>query len=88
MRFVIATHYFAGLGFAMRLQEEGHEVVMAYTGIDDRRTQPRYALVGDGIVRKLPLADVMRDREAWRDWYFVWDENHSPAENELLRQEG
>jgi phosphoribosylamine-glycine ligase len=88
MRFVIATHYFAGLGFAMRLQDEGHEVVMAYTGIDDRRTQPRYALVGDGIVRKLPLTDVMRDREAWRDWYFVWDENHSPAENELLRREG
>lgn len=88
MKFVIATRFFAGLGFAMRLQDEGHEVLMAYTGIDDRRTQPRYELVGNGIVPKRPLVEVMQDRESYRDWYFVWDENHSPDENELLRQEG
>ncbi len=88
MKFVIATHYFAGLGFAMRLQEEGHDVVMAYTGIDDRRTEPRYELVGNGIVSKLPLAELMEQRAKWRDWIFIWDENHSPAENELLRSEG
>lgn len=88
MKFVIATRHFAGLGFAMRLQEEGHEVLMAYTGIDDRRVQPRYDLVGNGIVAKRPLADVIGHRESFRDWYFVWDENHSPEENELLRGEG
>jgi phosphoribosylamine-glycine ligase len=88
MKFVIATRFFAGLGFAMRLQDEGHEVLMAYTGIDDRRTQPRYELVGNGIVPKRPLADVMTRRDEYRDWYFVWDENHSPAENEQLRSEG
>ncbi|MGI8546146.1 MAG: hypothetical protein ACR2M1_02255 [Gemmatimonadaceae bacterium] len=88
MNFVIATRHFAGLGFAMRLQEEGHEVLMAYTGIDDRRARPRYDLVGNGIVAKRPLSDVMAERESLRDWYFVWDENHSPDENELLRAEG
>lgn len=61
---------------------------MAYIGIDDRRVQPRYDLVGNGIVPKRALVDVIADRESFRDWYFVWDENHSPEENELLRGEG
>lgn len=87
MRFVIATRHFAGLGFALRLQDEGHDVVMAFAGTDDRRLEDRYALVGNGMIPKRPLADVMRDRAEWRDACWVWDENHSVDENELLRQE-
>jgi len=49
MRFVIATHHFAGLGFAMRLLEEGHDVVMAFSGIDDRRANAAYDKLGDGF---------------------------------------
>lgn len=87
MRFVLATRHFAGLGFALRLQDEGHDVVMAFAGTDDRRLEDRYALVGNGMIPKRPLADVMRDRAEWRDACWVWDENHSVDENELLRQE-
>jgi phosphoribosylamine-glycine ligase len=88
MRFVVATLHFSGLGFALRLQEEGHEVVMAFAGTADRRLEDRYALVGNGFVAKRPLEELMRDRELWRDAYWVWDENHSVEANELLRAEG
>ena len=88
MRFVLVTKYFTGLGFAIRLQDEGHDVVVAYTGIEDRRLQERYDRVGEGLVERRPLADVMADREQYRDALWVWDENHSVAENESLRASG
>src|SRR5690242_14671073 len=87
MRFVIPTAFFAGLGFAMRLQEEGHEVVLAPRGIHDRRLESRYALPGNGILTKRPLAEVVADRATYRDAIWIWDENHSVEENELLRCE-
>jgi phosphoribosylamine-glycine ligase len=88
MRFVIGTRHFAGLGLALRLQEEGHEVLVAFAGTEDRRLEDRYLLVGNGLVTKRPLPDMMRDRADWRDAYWIWDENHSVAENEQLRTEG
>ena len=88
MRFVVVTKWFTGLGFALRLQEDGHDVELAVVGIDDKRLQSRYALVGQGLVRKRTLAEVMAGRDQLRDAYFIWDENHSAAENECLRAEG
>lgn len=88
MRFVIATRHFAGLGFALRLCEEGHDVLVAYHGIDDRRAAGCYDLVGNGLVRKVSLLDAIHDRERYRDAYWIWDENHSVDENELLRRDG
>ena len=38
--------------------------------------------------KKRPLADVIADEQEWRDAYWIWDENHSVEENELLRREG
>lgn len=88
MRFVIATSHFAGLGFALRLIDEGHDVVVAYRGIDDRRTAGCYDLVGNGLVTKIALRELMHDRHRYRNAYWIWDENHSVEENELLRREG
>jgi phosphoribosylamine-glycine ligase len=88
MRFVIATSHFAGLGFALRLRDEGHDVLMAYRGIQDRRATCAYDLVGNGLVEKRPLQDVVHDRHRYRNAYWLWDENHSVSENELLRSEG
>jgi len=86
------TRDFSGLGFAIRLQQEGHEVLCA-TAPDpadpDYRAHPdEYALIGTGVVERVPLERVMADRAALRDSYFVWDANHSVAANELLRAEG
>jgi phosphoribosylamine-glycine ligase len=88
MRFIVATSYFAGLGFALRLMDEGHEVIVGYRGIDDRRGAESYDLVGNGLVRKEPLRDLITARKSYRDAYWIWDENHSVEENELLRAEG
>ena len=88
MRFVIATQHFSGLGFALRLQDEGHEVLMAWRPIDDRRQQARHALLGQGMLPRRPFDEVMRERDKWKDALWVWDENHSPDENEILRAEG
>src|SRR5689334_16845315 len=85
MRFVVVTKWFTGLGFALRLQDEGHDVELAVVGIEDQRQQSRYALVGEGLAPKRALADVMGTRDRLRDAYFIWDENHSVAENECLR---
>ena len=88
MRFVLVTKWFTGLGFALRLQEEGHDVVVAVVGIDDQRKQASYALVGAGLVERRPLAELMAERAGWRDAYWIWDENHAADENEALRREG
>ncbi len=88
MRFIIATSYFAGLGFALRLIDEGHEVIVGVRGIDDRRSARCYDLVGNGLVTKRPLRDLLHDRQRYHDAIWIWDENHSVEENELLRREG
>ncbi|WP_148306186.1 hypothetical protein [Gemmatirosa kalamazoonensis] len=88
MRFVLVTKWFTGLGFALRLREEGHDVVVAVVGIDDQRKLASYDLVGRGMIDRRPLADVMADRAALRDACWIWDENHSVEENETLRREG
>lgn len=88
MNFVIATQHYAGLGFAHRLRREGHEVLLAVRPIADRRQAERHALVGNGIVPKRPIGEVVADRGRYRDWIWIWDENHSADENELLRAEG
>jgi phosphoribosylamine--glycine ligase len=88
MKFVVVTKWFTGLGFAVRLRDEGHDVELAVAGIDDQRLQARYALVGNGLLPKRTLAEVVAARDHRHDAYFVWDENHSVEENECLRREG
>ena len=62
MRFVVATLHYAGLGFALRLQDEGHEVLLASAGTADRRLEERYDMVGVGLVPRLPLPEAMAKR--------------------------
>ena len=88
MRFVIATLHYSGLGFALRLLDEGHEVVVAHGAVDDRRLTARHDLLGQELLDRRPLAELIADRARYRDAYWVWDENHSVDENELLRAEG
>ena len=88
MKFVVASAFYSGLGFAIRLQDEGHEVLLATGEPDDRRRSENFSLVGNGLVRKRPLRDVIAERDRYRDWIFVWDENHSVEANEQLRSDG
>lgn len=59
MKFVVVTKWFTGLGFALRLRDEGHEVELAIAGIDDQRRQECYGLVGNGLLPKRTLAEVV-----------------------------
>jgi phosphoribosylamine-glycine ligase len=88
MRFVVVTKWFSGLGLALRLKDEGHDVLVATVGVEDQRLQSRYDLPGRGLVDRRPLAELMGERAAWRDAYWIWDENHATEENEVLRAEG
>ena len=92
MKFIIATRDYAGLGFAIRLRDEGHDVILATNPSQDDRTEAQrwqaYELVGRGLVEKASLTDLMAKRESLTDYTWVWDFNHSVEENELLRSEG
>ncbi len=92
MNFIIATKDFAGLGFAMKLQWEGHEVIMATNPdpeeMSNAETRAAFERVGEGIVTRTSLADLMARREQLREHYWIWDFNHSVDENETLRAEG
>jgi phosphoribosylamine-glycine ligase len=92
MRFTIVTQDYAGLGFALRLKEEGHDVILATnpdpSDVSDSETCVRYSRVGDGMVEKQPLADLMERRDQLPATYWIWDQNHSVEQNELLRAEG
>src|SRR3954447_26862103 len=92
MKFVIATRDYAGLGFAIRLRDEGHQVILATNPSREDRADPErwsaYELVGRDLVDKATLTDVMSRRESMRDFVWLWDFNHSVEQNELLRSEG
>src|SRR5215208_1146967 len=92
MRFVIVTKDYAGLGFATRLQDEGHEVILATNPVGEDRDNPDrrrlFDVVGNGMVSKRPLEETLAARESFKDAYWIWDNNHAVSENERLRAEG
>src|SRR5690349_266640 len=92
MRFIVATRDYSGLGFAIRLKDEGHEVLMATNPSPEDRADPDrlrvFDLVGQNMVEKASLSDVLAKPADHRDAYWIWDHNHSVEENETLRAEG
>ncbi|HLG94856.1 MAG TPA: hypothetical protein VKX49_00960 [Bryobacteraceae bacterium] len=92
MRFIVVTEDYAGLGFAVRFRDEGHEVLLATNPAESVQADPercqRYSQVGQDMVEKVPLSSLMRQRSRYKDAYWIWDLNHSVTENELLRSEG
>jgi phosphoribosylamine-glycine ligase len=92
MRFIIASSDYAGLGFAIRLGQEGHDVILATHPDPETLGNPemraRYGRVGEGMVTKRALSSLLACRKDFRDAYWIWDLNHSVDENEILRAEG
>lgn len=83
---------FAGPGFATRLLDEGHRVLIATNPSETDQADPQrmesFSRIGCGLAPREPLARVMTRREEMRDWCWVWDANHSVDENEVLRAGG
>jgi phosphoribosylamine-glycine ligase len=92
MRFVVVTADYSGLGFAIRIQDEGHDVILATNPPEEIAANPgelaRYDLVGCNMVPKQRLPETFARRADLRDVYWVWDHNHSVKQNETLRAEG
>ena len=92
MQFIVVTQDYAGLGFAVRLQEEGHQVLLATNPDQKEIADPeicrRFQRVGDAMVEKVTLQHLVERRSEFKDAYWVWDLNHSVEENETLRQDG
>ena len=92
MKFVIATADHAGLGFALRLQEEGHDVRMGLNPSAavraDAAARDAFLRVGRGMVAAECLDKLLARRAELRDAYWIWDANHSVEENERLRADG
>ena len=89
--FIVVTQDYVGLGFAVRLLAEGHRVILAYHPREEDREPARWAAyqrVGEGLVDKQPLTELLARRAELKEHYWLWDFNHSVDENELLRAEG
>jgi len=94
-KFVIVTdENYAGLGFAIKeIEENGSEVIMSYKYSDEYdelsdNDKESLDIQGNGLVEKIALDDLMENRSEYKDWYFIFDMNHNPEENTILRNEG
>ena len=90
-KFILVTHGFWGLGFAIQEQRmNGTEVIVAYKPIEEKTgdENEQYDLQGEGFVNKVPLDEIMAKREEYRDWYWVFDANKNTDSGEILREEG
>jgi phosphoribosylamine-glycine ligase len=90
-KFVLVTKDFSGLGFA--LLNKSDKVIIAKNPDKEKfedkpEEKEMFDNIGKGLVKSFDLADIMKNREKFREWYFVFDGNHSVEENELLREEG
>lgn len=96
-KYILVTDTFACLGFAVQHLNKypDDEVIIAWKNSkmeesDDQQDiedLEKFEQMGEGIIDKIHLDDLMADRENYRDWEFVWDGNHNVEENELLRKE-
>lgn len=90
-KFVLVTADWSGLGFAIQETWTNQStVIVAYkpkSEVEDDKLES-YEIQGQGIVETMPLDELMDERKEYKDWYFVWDGNHNPEENETLRKEG
>lgn len=79
------------MGFAKKLSDEGHEVVMAFEFIDEEGEEvykPR-ELLGNKIIEKIPLAEMIKKRSQYKDAYWIFDTNTEHSHyGEQLRKEG
>ncbi|MDQ6698879.1 MAG: hypothetical protein M3Z36_01685 [Acidobacteriota bacterium] len=68
MKFIVATRDYAGLGFAIRLQDEGHDVILATNADEQTIRAPErlcaFNLVGDGMVPKASLTQSWKNARA------------------------
>lgn len=90
-KFILVTNDWSGNGFAIaEIQKNGSEVIGAYQPKEDIDPDKKdaYEIQGDGLYETFKLEKIMKNREEYRDWYWIFDGNHNCEEGEILRKEG
>jgi phosphoribosylamine-glycine ligase len=93
-KFICVTKDFSGYGFCFdkRLKGNGDKAIIACDPEDEYEDTPEklemYHNIGKGMIKVFDLNDIMKNREGFKDWYWIWDGNHHVEENELLCKEG
>lgn len=95
-KFILVTDNFSGLGFCFDERNKNDDIIIARNPnmdkFKDDEEFEKYNLIGQGMKGDkkwvFDLADVMKHRQKFKEWYWIWDGNHSVEENELLRKEG
>lgn len=92
MKFIWCTADFSGLGFALMCKREGHDVLVGYENDQIEEETPEkqegFERVGEGLVDKMPMAELFKERSKHRDAYFVFDMNKLWEYADKLRKEG
>jgi phosphoribosylamine-glycine ligase len=88
-KWIIVTQDHSGLGWAkLILDTPGTECILATRPKEDEDNLKAFNKVGDGIVQKIPLDQIMKQRSKYKEWGFLWDQNHNSDDAEKLRSEG
>lgn len=92
MNFIICTKEFSGLGFAMTLQNEGHNVLIGYENdkLSEKSTEEQDAFhtIGKGLIECDEMQNLFKDRAKHRNAYWVFDSNHLWEYADKLRSIG
>lgn len=91
-KFIIVTKDFSGFGFGLDERNKDDRIIFA-TNPDIEKLKEKGELenfnnVGKGMIDRFDLKDVMERRDKFKDWYWIFDNNNSSEENEILRKEG
>jgi len=86
----LVTEDFCGLGFVTDSRVSDYKIIIAVNPKEEKNNDNKKAFenIGKGIVDVFPLSDIMKKRDKMKDWYFIWDRNHSLEENKILKKEG
>jgi phosphoribosylamine-glycine ligase len=91
-KFIWCTSDWSCLGFSLMCQREGHEVLVGYENdeIADEppEKQEAFDLVGSGLVDKMPMADLFKERSKYRGAYWLFDMNKLWEYADKLRKDG
>src|SRR5712691_9167962 len=85
---VVVTQDYSGLGLAMLCLDAGYDVLVAYHMKEGEEKVSEFDMVGENMVDKIPLSDLMEERKNYKNAYFIWDQNFAFKEADKLRAEG
>ena len=91
-KFIIVTEENSGAGYAKRFIDEGNEVIIAGKAREDLyktvKDKILFNLTCKGIVPRIDFDKIFKDRKKYKDWAWIFDQNHNSDYADQLRKEG